>query len=297
LSDRPSATIRVGVAGWDYPDWNGIVYPTRSPRRLDRLRWISRFVSVLEINSTFYRPARPRVAEGWVHRTEGPDPILFTAKAHRSWTHEPGVPDPGTVAATLDGLRPLKDAGRLGALLVQFPQSFHAGPGARDRLSRLAERLRDWPVVVEVRHASWGGVEESEWFSETGLGWCVVDQPRVGRATLGSEPRVTGTIGYLRLHGRNAENWFRPDAGRDARYDYLYGSAEVERTAGTAKELASRAERVFVVQNNHFRGQALVNALQLRRILEGRRPAAPEELVAVYPQLEESVSVERRGLF
>jgi uncharacterized protein YecE (DUF72 family) len=289
--------IRVGVAGWDYPDWNGIVYPACTDRGFDRLRYLSRFVDVIEINSTFYRPATPRVSESWVERTADRPRFTFTAKCHRSWTHEPAGDRDGALAATLNGLTPLRDAGRFGALLVQFPQSFHYSREATEHVERLQDGAADWPLVVEVRHISWGVDAAAAWFAERGLAWCLVDQPLVGHATLGPLPRVTGPLAYARLHGRNARDWFRPDAGRDARYDYRYGREELSQFAAVAREMAEIAPELFVIQNNHFRGQALVNALQLRHLLEERSPDAPPELVAAYPDLEPDVHLDQGRLF
>jgi uncharacterized protein YecE (DUF72 family) len=276
--------IRVGVAGWDYPDWNGIVYPARHERGFDRLRYLSRFVDVIEVNSTFYRPVAPRVSESWVARTGDRPGFTFTAKSHRSWTHEPTDNWDAAVATTTAGLAPLRDAGLLGALLVQFPQSFHYSREATDHVQRLQDRAPGWPWVVEVRHASWAGDEAAAWFETRGLAWCLVDQPLVGPASLGPLPRVTAPLAYARLHGRNTRDWFRPDAGRDARYDYRY-------------KMAEGARDLFVIQNNHFRGQALANALQLRHLLEQRRPDAPAELVAAYPDLEPDVQLDQGRLF
>jgi uncharacterized protein YecE (DUF72 family) len=294
---QPGRVIRVGVAGWDYPDWNGIVYPTPAPRGVDRLAWLARFVDVVEINSTFYRPADPHVAASWVRRTEGRPELRFTAKGHRSWTHEAGARLDGAVPPTLAGLTPLREAGVLGALLVQFPQSFHRTDEALERLARLLERLDGWPVVVELRHASWDAGGSAEWLRQRGAGWCVVDQPRIGRSTAAPTPRVTSAVGYLRLHGRNAADWFRAGAGRDARYDYLYTPAELEGLASTARRLATQAREVFVIQNNHFRGKALVNALQMKRLLEAVRPPAPAGLIGAYPELEAITVPEPGRLF
>ena len=290
--------MRIGVAGWDYPDWVGPVYPRRGGRGIDRLVYLSRFVDVLEINSTFYRPVAPRTAESWVRRTAPrAAEFRFSAKAHRSWSHETDAPAAETIATTLEGLRPLHDAGRLCALLVQFPQSFHHDEAARSRLLWLAERLSGWPAVVEVRHAGWQREDAVRWFEQLPLAWCVVDQPRIGRSTARPLPQVRHGLAYLRLHGRNRADWFREEAGRDARYDYLYSIPELEELASTARSMAERATELVVVQNNHFRGQALVNALQLKHLLGGERPPAPEPLVQAYPDLAEHVRVERTTLF
>jgi uncharacterized protein YecE (DUF72 family) len=290
--------IRIGIAGWDYADWVGTVYPATGSARLDRLAFVSRFVDVVEINSTFYRPAAARTAESWLQRTAARgDAFSFAAKLHRSWTHVRD-PDPGPQQlADLAGLRVLLDAGKLTALLAQFPQSFHYDGRAVDWLVKLRDLLAGWPLVVEVRHAGWQSEAAREKFDGLGVGWCVVDQPRVGASTARPVARVTSEPGYLRLHGRNRQDWFREGAGRNARYDYLYDDREVAEMATIAREMAGAAEELIVVQNNHFRGQALVNALQLKHLVQGAPPRAPESLVAAYPPLERHVVAERSRLF
>jgi uncharacterized protein YecE (DUF72 family) len=289
--------IRIGVAGWDYPDWRGTVYPPRAGASFDRLAFLARFVDAVEVNSTFYRPVDPRVSSSWVRRTEAAPGFRFTAKAHRSWTHQSDSEPREVVAPTLAGLEPLRSADALGAILVQFPQRFHAGPEALDRIGRLNDLLDGWPVVVEVRHSSWESDDAVGWLRERRIGWCVVDQPRVGRSTLSPLPRVTSSVGYLRLHGRNVSNWFREGAGRDARYDYLYGLDELRPLAGAAREMDGQAKELFVIQNNHFRGQALVNALQMKHLVEGKRPAAPDSLIRAYPRIAEEVRGDQESLF
>jgi uncharacterized protein YecE (DUF72 family) len=292
------AKIRVGVAGWDYRDWLGPVYPAGQAGRIDRLSFVARFVDVIEINSTFYRPVVDRVAASWVRRTTFRGAAFsFSAKTHRSWTHSPTPPSVDDIRATLDGLEPIRRAGKLSALLAQFPQSFRFTTDSRERLELLQERTCGWPLVVEVRHADWQSAPATDWFGRSGLSWCVVDQPRVGRSTTDGRARVTSPLAYLRLHGRNERDWFRPEAGRDERYNYLYSAAEIEQLAGRAWEMSRHAEELLVVQNNHFRGQALVNALQLKHLIEQEKPCAPQTLVESYPALRPVVTVERTGLF
>ncbi len=277
--------VHVGVAGWDYADWSGIVYPLATPRGFDRLAYLAKYVDVVEVNRSFYGPVVPRVADSWVRRVGDRPEFRFTAKAHRSWTHEPLGDPADVVPRTLEGLAPLRTAGRLGALLVQFPPSFVRAAASFDRLDRLISHCPTWPLVAEFRHTSWDDESAAEWLRQRGVGWCVVDQPSVGRSTASGRPRATSTIGYFRQHGRNATAWFRPDAGRDARYDYLYALEELVPIAEAVRRIAQETANAYVVQNNHFRGKAFVNAIQLKRLLSGVRPRAPRELVAAYPDL------------
>jgi uncharacterized protein YecE (DUF72 family) len=287
----------VGVAGWDYPDWNGVVYPRTASRGFDRLEFVASFLDVVEINATFYRPVNPKIAAGWIRRVAKHPGFRFTAKAHRSWTHDPWEPTPAVVDATLAGLSPLREAGLLGALLIQFPQSFHFLPQSLTRLGRLLDATSGWPVVVEVRHISWDDDHAAAWMRERSAGWCVVDQPSVGGVTAPPRPRVTAPIAYLRLHGRNETAWFDPEAGRDARYDYLYPVEALQSIAAAAHGMGSSAQALYVIANNHFRGQAVANALQLKHLIQGIEPDAPEELVMRYPDLQGVVRVKRERLF
>jgi len=289
--------ICVGVAGWDYPDWSGVVYPPGASRGFDRLAWVARFLDVVEINATFYRPVDPRITATWIRRVARHPGFRFTAKAHRSWTHEPWDEAGSVVAPTLTGLAPLLEAGLLGALLIQFPQSFHWTPASTTRLGRLFDAIPGWPFVVEVRHISWDDDRAAAWMHERGAGWCVVDQPRIARSTAPPRPRVTAQRAYLRLHGRNAASWFDDNAGRDARYDYLYSLDELRPLAESARMMGAQASALFAIANNHFRGQAFANALQLKHLVSGTEPEAPAELVAAYPELKDVVASKRERLF
>jgi uncharacterized protein YecE (DUF72 family) len=282
--------FRAGVAGWDYPDWAGPVYPS-SRASFDRLHYLSRFIDLVEINATFYRPNTTQHAEQWLRRIESNPRFLFTAKVHRSWTHtddSPGDDD-------LEGLRPLREAGRLGALLLQFPASFHATPRSMERLHRLADCAAGWPLVVEVRDAGWGRAEIWEPFAARRLSRCIVDQPQASPNTLPATADAAAPLPYLRLHGRRAALWFDPRATRDSRYDYQYRMETLKPLLALLEPENPRTG--FIVMNNHPRGQALVNAMQIRHLLGEAELEAPASLVESYPDALPFCRPVREGLF
>jgi len=278
-----NSMIRFGPAGWEYPDWAGKVYPRPAPRGFDRLRHLARFFRAVEVNATFYRPFPADVAARWCERVADAPEFRFTAKVWRRLTHEReayGAQEVKDARAALDRLRA---EGRLGAALLQFPWSFKREPASEEWLSGVLRALEGLPLVVEVRHASWDAPEVLADLAEAGAGIVNVDQP-LFHASMRPGARVTSPVAYVRVHGRNYRDWFREGAGRDARYDYLYSRAELEPWAERVKELASspRAPDVYVVTNNHFRGQAPANAKMLEAMVEGRKVEAPAELVAAY---------------
>ena len=271
--------IRVGPAGWSYRDWEGIIYPKQSG--LDQLEYLAQFFDTIEINSTFYRPATAKVAESWVRRTEHNPRFRFTLKLTRSFTHERETLHPTEVREWKEGVAPLQREGKMAAVLIQFPWSFRNQQESRAYLVRIMESFSDLPLVAEFRHASWDQEGVLEFLRELKVGICNIDQPVIGRSI---EPRcyATSPLGYFRCHGRNYRHWFRKESGRDQRYDYLYTDEEVEEQAGLVGEIQAQTEDVYVIYNNHYRGQAAVKALQLRRRLEGVTPPVPETLQRVY---------------
>ncbi|HZX93923.1 MAG TPA: DUF72 domain-containing protein [Myxococcales bacterium] len=278
--------IRFGPAGWDYPDWAGKVYPKPKPKGFDPLRYLSQYFQTVEINSTFYRPPTPTVAAAWAKRVEDHPRFRFAAKLWRRFTHERGTAWTGEeVDAARAGLDALAGAGKLGALLLQFPWSFRNQEGNREWLRDLLRTFRVYPLVVEVRHLSWN---EPDFYAELAadrIGIVNLDQPMF-RNSLPPAARATSSVGYVRVHGRNYKDWFRKEAGRDERYDYLYSKAELEPWAQRTRELAHEpgVTDVYVVNNNHFAGQAVTNALMLEAQVTGGRVKAPQTLLHSYPK-------------
>jgi len=276
--------VHVGTSGWSYDDWHGRFYPEAASGRFDRLAYLARFFDCVEVNSSFYRPPSPRAAASWLRRT--PRDFAFTFKLHQRFTHDRETSwTPDEVNAFRRGIEPVREAGRLGAVLVQFPWSFRCDEEAFAHLEAIRSDFADLPLVVEVRHASWTADRAATFLRDRGLGWCNIDQPP-SRSGVPPTSFVTSPVGYVRLHGRNREAWFDPEAGRDARYDYLYREDELEDWIGRIREVARASEKTFVFTNNHYRGQAPANALQILSRLAGRRVPVPSPLLGTYPFLE-----------
>jgi uncharacterized protein YecE (DUF72 family) len=279
--------VRVGPAGWSYADWGGIVYPARRPAGFHEAAYLSEFFDTIEINTSFYQPMRPEMCQQWLGRVAANPRFVFTAKLWQKFTHESGATAEDDKAVRV-GFDILRNAGRLGAVLLQFPFSFHNTPENRERLKGLLERFREYPLAVEVRHSSWNQKDFYELLQEHGVGFCNIDQPVIGRSMKPSE-RATAPVGYVRLHGRRYDTWFSDDPASppEERYNYLYSAQELEPWAERVKKVASHAQTTFVITNNHYQGKAIVNALQLIHLLTGAKVKVPEPLRHHYPELEQ----------
>jgi uncharacterized protein YecE (DUF72 family) len=274
--------IRFGVAGWDYKDWWGPVYPAVRARDFDPLGYIARYFDTIEINSTFYRPAAPASARSWARRVAHNPNFRFTAKLWQRFTHERDRAwSADEAAAVREGLDPLADANKLGCVLVQFPWSFKRTPEAGEWLDDVLGAFSAYPLVVEVRHGSWNVPEFYAALTERNVGVVNIDQP-VFRNSIKPGSQVTAETGYVRLHGRNYENWFSDRAESHERYDYLYAADELGPWLDRIHEIAQRARETYVITNNHYRGQAVVNAAMLRRLYARDDVEVPPEVEETY---------------
>ena len=317
--------IRIGTSGWHYPSgqgtWNGIFYPaTRSKRDgtadFDELRFYARHFDTVEVNTTFYGPPSANITRGWAQKT--PRGFEFSLKLYQKFTH-PKMFKEAALRSTADargplsdslldlladvtqadidefraGIEPLASAGKLGALLAQFPPSFKDSPASRDYLSRLLRAFPEYRMAVELRHRSW-----SDEFGATlkllnafGAAWVQIDEPKF-RFSIRQNwlPNVTGFY-YMRLHGRNVAQWWH-HKHRDDRYNYLYSAEELKEfaeTAGAAKELVKKA---YLYTNNHFSAKSVVNAVMLKAQLgEAIEGDYPPELVECYPEIRNLVRI------
>jgi uncharacterized protein YecE (DUF72 family) len=198
--------IRVGPAGWSYPDWVGQVYPQPQPRGFDPLTYLAQYFDAIEINSTFYRIPDAKTTQRWVARVADHPDFRFTAKLWQGFTHE-GTASAQDAAAFRQAMAPRHEAGRLGAILMQFPYRFHHTAESRAAVQRLANAFWNYPLVLAIRHRSWDRPRVYEFLRELGIGFCNIDQPQISYG-IGLTQVVTSPVGYLRLHGRNAAMWF-----------------------------------------------------------------------------------------
>lgn len=277
--------IRVGPAGWSYADWEGVVYPRQKPKSFHPLAYLARFVDAIEINSSFYGIPRSEHAQRWVALVAHDPQFRFIAKLHQDFTHGTTALDAlqREVGEFRAGIDPLLRSGKLAALLAQFPIGFRFEALAVQRLEGLRASFADLPLVLELRHRSWFEPGPLKLVESLGCSLAAIDLPAAHDHPPAEHP-TPGPLGYLRLHGRNAAQWFG-GGGRDQRYDYLYTSAEVEELGARARRLAGAHDQTFVITNNHFEGKAVANALELLAALRGKAVPAPQSLVARYPRL------------
>ena len=278
------AVLRLGPAGWLYKDWEGIVYPRDKPKGFDPLRYIADFFDTVEINSSFYGPPVAKTTTSWVRRVGDHHHFRFTAKLWKRFTHER---DKAWTRAEVNQVRAgfdvMMDAGKLGAVLLQFPWSFKRTEENREWLGDVVRTFNAYPLVVEVRHTSWLAPEFLSSLEEEGVGFVNIDQPRFHHS-IGPSTHVTSHVGYIRVHGRNYKDWFRDKATVEQRYNYLYKPDELEPWVERAKEMATTlgTSDVFVITNNHYKGKAVANALMMKSMLTGERVPAPSGVFAAY---------------
>ena len=255
--------IQIGTSGFDYEDWRGIFYPNGLPRE-SWLAYYAEHFSALELNFSYYRMPSARQIESMVRRTDSK--VTFAVKAHRSMTHERHA-NHNEYVRFIEALRPLREAGRLGAVLAQFPTSFHQTEENRKYIKQLADRLGT-PLAVEFRQRDWAEGPVIEWIRRLEIGYVCVDQPQLA----GLMPPIavaTAAPAYVRFHGRNADQWYEHDAAHE-RYDYAYSRRELADWSGSIRDLERQTGHVLVFFNNHFQGKAADSAKQMEQLLGQR---------------------------
>jgi uncharacterized protein YecE (DUF72 family) len=250
----------IATSGYSYEDWRGVFYPKELPKD-DFLRYYALFFPFVELNFSYYAMPKPSSLSAMAART--PSVFRFTIKTHKSLTHErgPGWRDDALAFGKAAGA--LADAGRLAAVLVQLPFSFHHTPDNRTYLAELLTALRPLPLVVEFRNDDWLGDRVYDELDRRGVGLAMVDRPELpGLPRM--DDRITGSIAYLRFHGRNAAAWWSGDA--TSRYDYLYSGEELAQAVPRVKRMSKKVD-LLVAFNNHARGNAVRNAGELKALL------------------------------
>lgn len=283
--------IHIGPAGWSYADWVGPVYPPGG--KIDELLTIARYFDCIELNSSFYRTPSPRLVRSWAERIADVNGFTFTVKILQRFTHErSGTAD--EARRFIHTFDPLLARNAIGGFLLQFPWSFRDSSENRSLLAGLGRWFDEFPTAVELRHGSWNAPSTETFLEECNLAFCNIDQPAVGSSMPPTEIVTDRRLGYIRLHGRNRANWARAGAGRDERYDYLYREEEMEEWRQRAVRIAAKSDALYIVTNNHFRAQALVNAFQMKYLLSRERQRMPDALVNAYPSLR-SIAIEPPG--
>ena len=284
-----------GTAGWSYKDWEGIVYPERKAQGFHPLIFLAKYINIVEINSTFYRPPAVYMSLSWIKKVDNYPDFLFSVKLHQIFTHQRKDFTQKNVDDFKLGIEPLRAKNRLAAILIQFPWSFVNTTSHNEYLMSLFYLFSDYPLALEIRHSSWDNSHFYKLLSEHNVCYCNIDQPIFNNSIRPSAISTNPQFSYVRLHGRNYKNWFKEDAGRDERYNYLYTKDELEEWVEKIKDLGKKSDKVYVITNNHYRGQALANALQIKNIKTGKKLEIPHNLLSQYPVLKEIIEKLKRG--
>ncbi|MBS7609297.1 DUF72 domain-containing protein [Candidatus Bathyarchaeota archaeon] len=239
--------IKIGCSGWSYDDWIGPLYKSKERK----LFQYSQIFDVVEVNSTFYEYPSKGTVLGWLRNSKRD--LTFTAKLPKVITHEKLLSPQNVeedLKAFLDLLRPIQVEGRLGCLLAQLPPKFSFD---LERLESFLKILpRDFRFAVEFREASWLHPETFKLLKNYDIAYTIVDEP-----LLPPEVHVTTDIAYIRWHGKGQKPW----------YFYRYEEKELEPWVSKVKDISKRVKVLYGLFNNHFRGYAVENSLQLLHML------------------------------
>jgi len=310
-----TADLRIGTSGWNYPSgkgtWNGIFYPPSRGRskRFDELAFYADHFNTVEVNSTFYGQPRPEVSRAWAART--PPGFEFSIKLYQKFTHPKmfkqayvkGVAAGDAAAeALLDtlakpnqsdldefkrGVEPLASSGKMGALLAQFPPSFKSDGPSRDYLAWLLRAFADYSVAVELRHATWSDSlgDTLALLDASGAAFVQIDEPKFRLSIRQNQlPNIQGFY-YMRLHGRNAAQWWKHDKTED-RYNYLYSPDEVSEFVETLDAAREIVRKAYLYTNNHFSAKSVANAAMIKKQLgEPITGGYSDEFLARYPEV------------
>ena len=298
----PAKDIKIGTSGYSYAGlppkgWFGAFYPEKKPKGFDELRYYSQIFNTCEINKTFYRPPSEAVARGWASKT--PHDFTFSVKLWQKFTHPMKIsrkkseeqwdaPTQEDFDEFRSGILPVAGAGKLGALLLQYPAGFHCSPENIEKVQNTLRWFYDYPKVVELRHKSWNeqAADLKALLLENRASGVLIDEPKFA-TSIRQAPETIGDIFYFRAHGRNAKAWWHAKESWE-RYDYLYSREEIKRHAERIKAATQTpgVQKAFAFYNNHARANAAANAIMLSQELGVRLNAMPPEaMVTKFPEL------------
>jgi len=304
---NPARDIKIGTSGYSYPGtppkgWYGAFYPEKKTKGFDELKYYSQIFNTCEINNTFYRPPSPAVAKGWTDKTS--EDFSFAVKLWQKFTHPTKISraksdeqwEPATQSDVDEfraGILPLAEAGKLGALLLQYPAGFHYSQENMEKIESTLRWFYDYPKVVELRHKSWSekNPEIKALLIESRASGVLIDEPKFA-TSIRQPAEAVGEIFYFRAHGRNANAWWNPKESWE-RYDYLYSREQIKRHAERIRTAASTpgVKKAFAFYNNHSRANAPANAIMLSQELGVRLKAMPPEAMVVkFPELVQAIA-------
>lgn len=266
MSPDLATKISIGPAGWSHPHWDGLFYPAAKPRGFHQLQLIARHFDTVEIQSSFYAPLKPELSKLWVSLVQKNPDFQFTARLARVFTHDRQL-DPIAIAQFIEGLKPIHRAGKLGALLMQFPWGFRYSEENRNHFLALRRAFHEFPLAAEFRHDSWMTEEAVGTLIDYRVGFANLDQALAPHSMPPTAFLTTGT-GYVRLNGRGDS--------------YLYSENELHDWKARIETVARYAKHVHVIFANESAGRSLVNAFELKSLF-GEHVRIPRELALRYP--------------
>ena len=293
--------ILIGTASWTDRTLikDGHFYPSEAKTAEARLRYYAEQFPIVEVDSTYYFPPSEKNSVLWIERT--PKDYTFNVKAYSLLTNHPTRPDslykdlqlpeeladkknlyreqlPDTIVDEVwqrfrDALMPLHSAGKLGAVLFQYPQWFVIGRKNKDYILECAERLKEFRIAIEFRHKTWleeRNVDETlSFLSNHDLPYVSVDMPQGFDSSLPPIAAATADdIAMVRFHGRDRKAWAKKNVSASERFRYEYSEAELNEWVPKIKDISGQARETHVLMNNCYRDFAVNNARQLGGLLD-----------------------------
>ncbi len=259
MADRKTK-IMIGTSGYSFDDWRGTFYPEDIEKGKMFDHYLKHFPCV-EINATYYRIPHPAVMSNIEKKS--PPGYEFIVKTPGTVTHKRKDIKP-EIDEYKECLKPMAEAGKLEGLLAQFPYSFKFNHNNLEYIKTIREMLKEHPLYVEFRHDSWVNRKMYDTFREYDIGYVSVDEPNL-KYLPNPDLFATTDIGYIRLHGRNAEKWWD---GGPLRYDYDYSEEELTEWKNKIEKFDGKTKKLFIFFNNCHLGQAVKNARELSQALD-----------------------------